>query len=115
LRDGRVRPDVRDLDDEAREQAIALLDAGDRAPCEEAVAQVANRALDFALLARLASQGDAAPVSAVPDSPTWSPVGTAVSGRVRCGASRAGAAEHAATHHATMRHPRFTKRTLSPE
>ena len=38
LRDGRVRSDVRDLGDEPREQAITLVDAGDGATREEAVA-----------------------------------------------------------------------------
>jgi hypothetical protein len=55
LCDRRVRPDMRDLGDELREQAIALLDAGDRTPREEAVTQVANRALDLTFLPGLSN------------------------------------------------------------
>src|ERR1051325_11245486 len=52
LRDRRVWPDVRDLGNELREQTIALVDAGDRAAREEAIPQVANRALDLAFVSR---------------------------------------------------------------
>src|SRR4051812_20888631 len=55
LRDRRVWPDVRDLGDELREQTIALVDAGDRAAREEAIAQVANRALDLAFVSRFSN------------------------------------------------------------
>src|SRR4051812_39567436 len=58
LRDGRVRPDVRDLGDELREQTIALFDAGDRATSEEAIAQVADRAFDLAFLSRFSNSAE---------------------------------------------------------
>ena len=55
MRDGRVRPDVRDLGDELREQTITLFDAGDRAAREKAISQVADRAFDLAFLSRLSN------------------------------------------------------------
>ena len=50
----RVGPRVRNRVDEAPELGIALVDADDRAAGEEAVAQVADRALDLALVLRSA-------------------------------------------------------------
>ena len=47
-----------DLGDELREQTIALLDAGDRATGEEAVAQVANRAFDLTFLSRFSNSAE---------------------------------------------------------
>jgi hypothetical protein len=58
LRDRRVRSNVRDVGDEPSEQAIALVDAGDRATCEEAVAEISDRALDLALVSGLADDAE---------------------------------------------------------
>src|SRR5690606_17154959 len=50
----RVRPCVRDLGDELRECVITVVDAVDDATGEEAIAEVADRTLDLALVPWLA-------------------------------------------------------------
>src|SRR5262249_29349599 len=55
VRERRVWPGGRGLRDKLREQTIALVDTGDRAADEEAIAQVANRALDLAFVSRFSN------------------------------------------------------------